>query len=164
MKEIHPGIYEASLDDVKDTKLVGNESMHDYGDGVVIQGTLSLLSELSKNPEFKSRAVAIAVFNESNKMSKVFWYTGQHIFPKEYLELAVDSHNIVVVLTNMPNPTLTDAEKLTEVFLPKNENTNLDYNVLDYIWSNHTHGASLMCEDFSCCPKEGYEIEQIVSI
>jgi len=163
MKEIHPGIFEATLDDVQNTEIVGSESVHDYGEGIQINGVSTLLTEISKHSEFKTRAVAIAVFNDSGVLLKVFWYSGQQLFPKEYLELAVDKHNVVIVLANMQEPSLETAKNLIEVFLPVNENTNLDYNVLDYLWSNETHGSSLLCQDTSCCSKEGQPIEGILN-
>jgi len=164
MEEISPGVTSVTAEEAKEIVL-GTERIVDYtaiGMSPYIEGPVFLTKELQSHAEFSQRAVCIAVVDTSSggRLQKVFWYTGNHMFPKEYLEMAVDNKETVVIFANYPEEfTLEDVQSRLNFILPPTGCTPM---YRDILWVRGSKMGSYMCEDTEdCCPKEGHDLNTI---
>jgi hypothetical protein len=167
VEEVAPGIVRVSDYDFVNNKLDGKERTVDYdaiGYSPVMLGPRTIAKELQSHAEYKERSTAIAIIDSDNeKLEKLFWFQGKHIFPKEYLELAVNNKEIVIIYVNQGiKDKIKDKETLenaVEYILPQSGSS---YTVLDLLWIEGNIMGSFLCEGQSwCCPPEGIDLGNV---
>jgi hypothetical protein len=164
VEEIAPGIIRIDDYDFDNSKVDGKERSVTYaGSGLPnIEGPVSVVKELQSCPEFKERALAIAIIDsEANSLEKVFWFQGKHIFPKEYLELAINNKEIVILFTNHGISDKAVIENAVNLMLPESGSS---YTLLDLLWVEGDMLGSYMCTGIGlCCPVGGIDLTTIHS-
>lgn len=150
MKEVRPGIYE--VEDGDEIKAIGYERVIDY-DAInfelKLESPKQLIEHLKSHNEFMTgkKSVVVATIDSHDILKRVYWYQGQHYFPKEDLEADVQNHKVVYTLIEQ-GLNKRDATSVLNAMLP----TVRDSDLYDFLWYTDGVWGSYLCAAVDCCP------------